>query len=438
MLFAAPSEDTQVVLLLCSRLGSRDEEPRPLSRGEYNKLALALRGAQLRPGDLLQSTEHGLAECVEVAGLFVDRVRALLGRGAALGFAVESWSSRGLWVLSRGDDEYPTRLRERLSGAAPHLLFGAGDWSLLAGGGLAVVGSRNVDAAAQEFAEEIGARCASERVQLISGGARGVDSVAMGAALEAGGTAVGVLADSLARAAVAGANRVGLRDGPLVMISANDPKAGFSVGFAMERNKFMYALSDWALVVSSARGSGGTWTGAVENLKKEWVPLFVRDGSHMPEGNAALLAQGAHPFPATVRELPDTLREWLDRVEQTGHAPLPGAEVTPLLGAGAAFEQMHLLPDSVSLEAREVVEPPARLAASPKKGSRALTDEAAALLVMLPPRFRRSDLVGLCPGITPSRISALLSALKLQGLIEIVGGGGPVWRLTDVEPAADD
>ena len=409
-----------------------------MSRGEYNRVAVALRDMGLRPGDLLQSEEQSLADCVEVAGLPVERVRTLLGRGAALGFAVESWSSRGLWVLSRGDDDYPTRLKERLGAAAPHLLFGAGDWNLLGGGGLAVVGSRDIDAAVQEFAAEIGVRCASERTQLISGGARGVDSIAMGAALEAGGTVVGVLADSLARAAVAGANRVGLRDGPLVMISANDPKAGFSVGFAMERNKFMYALSDWALVVSSARGTGGTWSGAIENLKKGWVPLFVREGVRVPEGNTALVAQGAHPFPARVSELPESLHEWLDRVERAEHTPVLAVEATLSPHAGAGFEQMHLLLDSVSLDAKESVEMPAMAAASPK-GSRALTNEATALLAVLPQRFRRSDLMGLCPGITPSRFSALLSALKRRGLIEIVGsGGGPLWRLTDAKPAAHD
>ena len=42
-----------------------------------------------------------------------------------------------------------------------------------------------------------------------------------------------VLADSLARAAVAGKYRSALRDGRLVLISPYDPDAGFNVGNAM-------------------------------------------------------------------------------------------------------------------------------------------------------------------------------------------------------------
>jgi predicted Rossmann fold nucleotide-binding protein DprA/Smf involved in DNA uptake len=61
----------------------------------------------------------------------------------------------------------------------------------------------------------------------------------------------------------------------------------------MGRNKLIYAFSDVAVVVSSAEGSGGTWTGAIEALKGGWVPLVVRSGSGVPPGNAALIARGA-------------------------------------------------------------------------------------------------------------------------------------------------
>ena len=54
----------------------------------------------------------------------------------------------------------------------------------------------------------------------------------------------------------------------------------------MQRNKYIYCLSDKALVVHSGI-KGGTWEGAIENMKKQWVPIWVRrdsDGS----GNTAL------------------------------------------------------------------------------------------------------------------------------------------------------
>ena len=46
-------------------------------------------------------------------------------------------------------------------------------------------------------------------------------------------------------------NRQALQEERLVLISACDPKSGFNVGNAMQRNKYIYALSDAALVVNS-------------------------------------------------------------------------------------------------------------------------------------------------------------------------------------------
>ena len=66
----------------------------------------------------------------------------------------------------------------------------------------------------------------------------------------------------------------------------------------MGRNKIVYALSDVAVVVSSASGSGGTWAGAIEAIKGGWVPVFVRDGEGVPVGNLDLIANGGIAFPA--------------------------------------------------------------------------------------------------------------------------------------------
>lgn len=48
-------------------------------------------------------------------------------------------------------------------------------------------------------------------------------------------------------------------------------------------------MADYVVVVSSDVDKGGTWTGATENLKNGWTPLFVRDGKDIPAGNKKLL-----------------------------------------------------------------------------------------------------------------------------------------------------
>jgi predicted Rossmann fold nucleotide-binding protein DprA/Smf involved in DNA uptake len=66
----------------------------------------------------------------------------------------------------------------------------------------------------------------------------------------------------------------------------------------MGRNKYIYAVADYALVVSSSVGKGGTWAGATEALERiKDVPIFVRMQGTVPEGNRQLLKKGAQPLP---------------------------------------------------------------------------------------------------------------------------------------------
>ena len=80
----------------------------------------------------------------------------------------------------------------------------------------------------------------------------------------------------------------------------------------MGRNKLIYTLADYALVVASDAGKGGTWAGATEALKARRVPVFVLDGPDIPEGNRQLLQQGAFAFPDSLLKTTFALREWLE------------------------------------------------------------------------------------------------------------------------------
>jgi DNA processing protein len=66
----------------------------------------------------------------------------------------------------------------------------------------------------------------------------------MRGALEAGGKTIGVLADSLERAAMNRDHRNHLIEREVTLISPYDPSAGFNIGHAMQRNKFIYALAE--------------------------------------------------------------------------------------------------------------------------------------------------------------------------------------------------
>lgn len=290
------SADTQVVLLLCGRFGGeRQESFPPLPTRDYNELAKWLNDRGLRPADLLTDSGREALSEVHQAKLERTRLEFLLGRGTAMALALERWNRGGIWVISRGDAEFPKRLRRQLKHMTPPLLYGAGNKDLLDMGGLAIIGSRDATPGALDFTRDIASQCAREHIGVVSGGARGVDAAAMQGATESGGYTIGVLANDLLKASVNRQNRMGLQEGRLVLVSPFYPEAGFNAGNAMARNKYIYALADRALVIDSALGSGGTWEGALETLRQKWVPLYVRTPGHGP-GNMALVEKGGIPF----------------------------------------------------------------------------------------------------------------------------------------------
>ena len=305
------SSNAQAILLLTAPLiaGRGTPSVSPLSAGEYRRLARRLRELQLEPADLLGL---GVDSVLTGCGNHPDaaRLERLLGRGFLLSQAVERWRTRAIWIVSRADAGYPRRLKKRLGEDAPPVLYGCGDASLLDAGGLAVVGSRNVDKALIEYTEDAGRLAAAAGRVVISGGARGVDQAAMRGAQDAGGIVVGILADGLEKAAVRREHREALMNGRLALICPYDPAARFNVGHAMQRNKLIYALADAALVVNSDYRKGGTWAGASEQLERlKSVPVYVRADGDVGKGLAELQRLGAKPWPnpKTAQELEEVL-----------------------------------------------------------------------------------------------------------------------------------
>ena len=305
------SSNAQAILLLTAPLiaGRGRPSTAPLTPSEYRGFARRLRELRREPADLLDlGADSLLKEC----GSHPDaaRLERLLGRGFLLSQAVERWRTRAIWVVSRADADYPQRLKKRLGEDAPPVLYGCGDASILAAGGLAVVGSRNVDEALIEYTENAGRLTAEAHRVVVSGGARGIDQAAMRGALQAGGKVVGILADGLEKAVVRREHREALMDGRLALISPYDPAARFNVGHAMQRNKLIYALADAALVVNSDYRKGGTWAGASEQLERlKFVPIYLRADGDVGKGLAELERLGAKPWPApkTALELEEIL-----------------------------------------------------------------------------------------------------------------------------------
>lgn len=293
------TDDGLAVLALTSRLAASPSATRdsdrlaPLGPKEWARVARALAAAGATPADLLGREPDELAALLGDAPRAAEVIGRLAARATSLALEVERLAGRGIWLVSIADDAYPARLRDRLGDSAPPILYGAGAVELLEAGGVAIVGARDADPAAVQYAAAAAAAVARSGRPVVSGGARGIDGAAMSGAAEAGGTVVGVVADSLERATRSPQVRALVADERLVLVSPYGADVPFSVGTAMGRNRLIYCLADAALIVSTAAGEGGTWAGATEALEAGWVPVYVRAGEGVPEGNGALIARGA-------------------------------------------------------------------------------------------------------------------------------------------------
>lgn len=289
------SDSSLAALLLAQRLVDNPAEA--LRASEF----WAVLDAVSDPGRLL-GLDAATVAATGVADELAERVARRLESATALAFELERLEQSGLQILSSLDDGYPHRLVERLGRGAPPILHVAGSIDLLADDGIGVVGSRNVSPEALEVTRDVAREAAARGCPLVSGAARGVDSEAMAAALEAGGRAVGVLADALARQVRDTTARRAILDEQLCMCTPYKPTAGFSVANAMGRNRIVYGLTATTLVVTSDEGKGGTWAGAVEALRGRITDVAVWDGPGAGAGNRTLAAKGARPV-ATVPDL---------------------------------------------------------------------------------------------------------------------------------------
>jgi len=292
------SERTQATLLLTVHLHAAVQSAfKPLDSAEWTRLARWLGAKGSAPEDLVRGEAAALLDDWDDPRIAKDRIKGLLDRGAALAVALDRWLNTGMWILGRSDDEYPLRFKKRLGESSPPILFGYGEQRHLQHGGVAIVGSRDASVAHLKLAEELGSAVSQVGYSVVSGGARGVDERAAQGAFLGKGTVIAVLADSLLRNAGKKMYRDHLMSKDLTLLTPYSPETGFSAGNAMGRNRLIYCLADAAIAVSSAKGSGGTFAGASEALRRGRVPVWAVPSDDPSSGNPRLIEMGARSLP---------------------------------------------------------------------------------------------------------------------------------------------
>jgi DNA processing protein len=331
------------------------------------------------------------AEVAQLPGFGPELSRRVAGASSTEGqdaarAALETLARAGAVALTPDDLAYPDAFRTLPD--APFLLFAAGDLSLMGRPSVGVVGTRDPSPYGRSAAARLAGDLTRAGYQVVSGMAKGIDAVAHSAALQAGGTTVGVLGHGIDRVYPA-ENRdlfQEVRERGL-LVSELPPGEEPLAGNFPRRNRLIAALSEGVLVVEMREKSGAqhTVTYALE-LGREVFAVPGPIGSPQSAGTNQLLKDGAR----LVTGAADILEEL------RGVGSGPHVEASPGPGAREG-EPARPAPADLAPEEAKVL---AALAAEP-----AHVDEIAAAV-----------------SLAPSQVLAALLGLELHGLAETLPG----------------
>lgn len=197
-------------------------------------------------------------------------------------------------LINLVDEDYPSRLRDRLDDKAPKQIYVWGNLALLNSPSVGFCGSREVTDKGLAVAEDISQQIAHLGWVVVSGHARGVDAKAHETALRHGTGTIIVLPQGINDFSLRSELKPYVTSDNTLIISEFVPAASWNVGYAMQRNATIIALSH-VMVLVEARDSGGTYNAGKKALALD-CPLFVirfQDKLKSNIGNDYFLQHGA-------------------------------------------------------------------------------------------------------------------------------------------------
>ena len=216
------------------------------------------------------------------------------------------WCQRNACRIHRkSSPSYPARLREIED--APLVLFHQGDQDFTARPAVAVVGTRNPTPYGCQQAKRISQQLAEAGIVIVSGLARGIDSISHQACLESNGQTVAVLGSGLAQVYPPENRSLAQRIRQHgTMLSEYDPNQRPNKNSFPRRNRIISGLSVITLVIEAPRKSGSLITARLaleQNRDVMAIPGPI--SSEMSRGCNDLIRDGAK----LVQDIDDILEE---------------------------------------------------------------------------------------------------------------------------------
>jgi len=308
------------------------------------------------------------------AGLDAGSIKSIseIRDSISLDSELEKLERLGVTVFTYRDDGYPARLKEIYD--YPPVIYVRGDilpedeWCV------SVVGTRGATVYGRQVAEEISADLARNRITIVSGLARGIDSIAHRAALDAGGRTIAIFAcglDTIYPAENAELARRIIQNGAIISEYPLGTKP--RPDYFPRRNRIMSGMSLGVLVIEAGESSGAIITAnmALEQNRE----VFAVPGSILSmasKGTNHLIQEGAK----LVRDCTDILEE------------------LNLTTVARQIEMKELLPES---------------------------DTEAILIKQLGSEPVHIDEVCRSSGLPVSTVSGTLAMMELKGMVKQVG-----------------
>ncbi len=290
--------------------------------------------------DAWKASPAGLQE----AGLTGSALSALLAArdGISPEGELEGLDRLGVLALTWHDEAYPSGLKEIFD--RPPLLYVRGRLTATDAWAVAVVGTRRATVYGRQAAEELAEGLARNNVTVVSGLARGIDSIAHKTALKAGGRTIGVLAcgldmiyppENLHMAQEIMEQGALVSDYPL----GTQPRSEFFP----RRNRIMVGLSLGILVVEGDLKSGALIT-ARQALDENREVFAVPGGIYTPTftGTNWLIQQGQAKLVSKVEDILEELNLTMASHQMEAKEVLPADEMEARILRFLSAEPIHI------------------------------------------------------------------------------------------------